>query len=336
MRRSLIWIAALAFTIGCLLPACAQQAPPAQPATQPAGTASGAKEPPAPAAAKEPQAPLQVFPITVTDSLGRKVTIDHLPQCIVSLAPSNTEILFALGLDDRIAGVTDFCDYPEKAKLKQHVAGYMTPDLEKLVMIGPDLVFAESIHEKTVLPALEKVGLKVIVLSSYTVDEIINNITLVGQVTGSSAAASQLTKHLSARINTVTSKTAVLPADKRLRVMYVIWYDPVWTMGGNTYIDDLITKAGGTNIFSKDFEKSRIVSPESIVNKNPQVVIVTGMATSADSIAGNLKQQNWMQSTDAIKNNRVYKVSDANLIERPGPRIVDGLEEVANLLAAVK
>ena len=336
MRRSLIWIAALTFTIGCLLPACALQQPPVQPNQQPSGTASGVKEPPAPAAAKEPQAPLQVFPITVTDSLGRKVTIDHLPQRIVSLAPSNTEILFALGLDDRIAGVTDFCDYPEKAKLKQHVAGYMTPDLEKLVMIGPDLVLAESIHEKTVLPALEKVGLKVIVLSSYTVDEIINNITLVGQVTGSSAAASQLTKQLSARINAVTSKTAILPADKRLRVMYVIWYDPVWTMGGNTYIDDLITKAGGTNIFSKDFEKSRIVSPESIVNKNPQVVIVTGMATSADSIAGNLKQQNWMQSTDAIKNNRVYKVSDANLIERPGPRIVDGLEEVANLLAAVK
>ena len=107
-------------------------------------------------------------------------------------------------------------------------------------------------------------------------------------------------------------------------------------MGGNTYIDDLITKAGGTNIFSKDFEDSRIVSPESIVNKNPQVVIVTGMATSADSIAGNLKHQNWMQSTDAIQNNRVYKISDPNLIERPGPRVVDGLEEVANLLAAVK
>ena len=284
MRRSLIWIAALAFTIGCLLPACAQQAQPAQPATQPAGAAVGVKEPPTPAPAKEPQAPLPVFPITVTDSLGRKVTIDHLPQRIVSLAPSNTEILFALGLDDRIAGVTDFCDYPEKAKLKQHVAGYMTPDLEKLVMIGPDLVLAESIHEKTVLPALEKVGLKVIVLSSYTVDEIISNITLVGQVTGSSEAASQLTKQLSARINTVTSKTAILPADKRLRVMYVIWYDPVWTMGGKTYIDDLITKAGGNNIFSADFEKSRIVSPESIVNKNPQVVIVTGMATSADSI----------------------------------------------------
>ena len=321
MRRSLICIAAMAFTIGCLLPACAQQPPPAQPVPQPA---------------EEPQTLLPVFPVTVTDSLGRKVTIDHLPQRIVSLAPSNTEILFALGLDDRIAGVTDFCDYPEKAKLKPSVAGYMTPDIEKLVTIAPDLVLAESIHEKTVLPALEKAGLPVLVLSASTIDEIISNIKLVGQVTGSSAAASQLTGQLSVRIKAITLKTDQLSANKRPRVMYVIWYDPIWTMGGKTYIDDLISKAGGTNIFSTDFESSRIVSPESIVSKNPQVLIVTGMATSAEATAENLKKLDWMQATDAIKNNRVYKLSDANLVERPGPRVVDGLEEVSGLLGTLK
>lgn len=326
MRQSVLWIAALAFTVVCSLPACSQQPAPAQPVPQPEGTAGVVTEAPAPPS----------FPITVIDSLGRKVIIRRPPQRIVSLAPSNTEILFALGLDDRIAGVTDFCDYPEKAKLKPHVAGYMTPDIEKLVTIAPDLVLAESIHEKTVLPALEKVGLTVIVLSAHTVDEIIDNITLVGQVTGSSAAASQLTHQLSGRIKTITSKTVMLSPDKRPRVMYVIWHDPIWTMGGKTYIDDLITKAGGTNIFSADFENSRIVSPESIVSKNPQVLIVTGMTASADATASSLKQQDWMQATDAIKNNRVYKISNANLIERPGPRIVDGLEEVTGLLGTLK
>lgn len=336
MKSRLIWVTALVFALVSLLPGCTQQPAPAQPVPTPATTADELQGPPAPAPAAEPQEPLPAFPITVTDSLGRKVKFERLPQRIVSLAPSNTEILFALGLDDRIAGVTDFCDYPEKARLKPRVAGYMTPDIEKLVTIAPDLVLAESIHEKTVLPALEKVGLNVIVLSSHTVDEIINNITLVGQVTGRSMAALRLTQQLSGRIKAVTSKTSRLTSAERPRVMYVIWYDPVWTMGGKTYIDDLITKAGGANIFSADFEESRIVSPESIVNKNPQVVIVTGMATSADSIAGNLKQQGWMQSTDAIKNNRVYKLSDANLIERPGPRIVEGLEEVAALLGTLK
>jgi iron complex transport system substrate-binding protein len=276
------------------------------------------------------------FPITVTDSLGRKVTIEHLPQRIVSLAPSNTEILFALGLDDKLSGVTDYCDYPEKAKLKPRVAGYLTPDIEKLVTIAPDLVLAELIHEKTVLPSLEKLGLTLIVLSASSVDEIINNITLVGQVTGSNVAAAQLTLKLSGRVKTITSKTALLPPGSRPRVMCVIWHDPIWTMGGKTYIDDLITMAGGVNIFSADFEKSGIVSPESIVSKNPQVVIVTGMAASADATAGSLKKMDWMQATDAIKNNRVYKLSDSNLVERPGPRVVDGLEEVARLLGTLK
>jgi iron complex transport system substrate-binding protein len=118
--------------------------------------------------------------------------------------------------------------------------------------------------------------------------------------------------------------------------MCVIWHDPIWTMGGKTYIDDLITMAGGVNIFSVDFEKSGIVSPESIVSKNPQVVIVTGMAASADATASSLKKMDWMQATDAIKNNRVYKLSDSNLIQRPGPRVVDGLEEVAGLLGTLK
>jgi len=326
MNRSTLLVSALAVILFSILPACSPQTAPAQPVPPPGGATGVTVEP-----ATNP-----AFPMTVTDSLGRKVKIDHLPQRIVSLAPSNTEILFALGLDDRIAGVTDFCDYPEKAKLKQRVAGFMTPDLEKLVMISPDLVLAESIHEKTVLPSLEKVGLTVIVLSANTMNEIISNITLVGQVTGSSAAASQLTQQLSGRIKAVTSKTAGLTAAERTRVMNVIWHDPIWTMGGKTYIDDLITMAGGDNIFSADFEKSRIVSPESIVSKNPQVIIVTGMTKSADATAGSLKQQEWMQATDAIKNNRVYTLSDSNLVQRPGPRVADGLEEVARLLGTLK
>lgn len=326
MNRSKLLVSALAVIIFSILPACSLQTEPAQPVPPQVGT-TGVTEEPAAAPA---------FPMTVTDSLGRKVKIDHLPHRIVSLAPSNTEILFALGLDDRIAGITDFCNYPENAKLKQSVAGFMTPDLEKLVMVSPDLVLAESIHEKTVLPSLEKVGLTVIVLSANTMDEIISNITLVGQVTGSSAAASRLTQQLSGRIKAVTSKTAGLTAAERPRVMNVIWHDPIWTMGGKTYINDLITMAGGDNIFSADFEKSRIVSPESIVSKNPQVIIVTGMTNSADATANSLKQQEWMHATDAIKNNRVYTLSDSNLVQRPGPRVVDGLEEVARLLGTLK
>ena len=320
--------------ITLFLMCCAAPAQPsATPITAPAAT---------PPATVQPEKPLQpaiedadaagAFPITVTDGLSRKVTIKTLPRKIVSLAPSNTEILFALGLDDRIIGVTDYCNYTEQARVKPHVAGYMTPDLERLVTLSSDLVLAESIHEKTVLPALESRGFTVIMLQSHSIEEILGNIKLVGTVAGKGKNADKLVADLSGRISSVVERTRSVPQSKRPRVLYVIWNEPVWTMGGNTYTDDVISKAGGRNIFSADFEKSRVVSPESIVSRNPQVVIVSGMGTSGDTIAQNLRKQPWMQTTDAVRQGRVYVISNSDIIERPGPRIVQGLEEVGRLL----
>jgi len=280
----------------------------------------------------EPEAEeLPSFPLTIVDDLGRTVEIERLPQRIVSLAPSNTEILFALGLEDKIVGTTDYCDYPEAAKSKPRVAGYSTPNLEKVVSVQPDLILAEAIHEKTVLPAMEKLGLTVIVMSAESLDTVLNDIRLVGQINGRSKAAARLIDSLNGRIQSVVSKTASLTPEQRLRVLYVIWYDPIWTMGRETFINDLIWNAGGINIFADDFEKSRVVSLEAIIQKNPQVIIVSGMGTTGDLIYNNLKNETRLAQVDATLNNRMYKISDANLIERPGPRIVDGLEELAKL-----
>jgi iron complex transport system substrate-binding protein len=291
--------------------------PPPPPPTQ--------EKPPQQAA---PQEELPTFPITVTDDLGRKVTISKLPQRIVSLAPSVTEMLFALGLDDRIVGTTDYCDYPEAAKSKTRVSGYSTPDLEKIVAVQPDLILAESIHENTVLPALEKLGLPVFVTFATSIDVILHDITVIGQVTGKSKAAQKLASDMTKQINAVTSKTSALAAKDRPGVLYVVWFNPIWTMGAKTFTDDLIAKAGGTNVFSADFEKARVVSLEAVVTKNPQVILVSAMATTYN----NIKKETRLATVDAIKNNRVYKITDSNLIERPGPRIVQGLEEVAKLI----
>lgn len=316
------------FAISCTMPSQpAQQPVPLQTSEQSQSTQI--ENPPTVSGAEEEAAK---FPVTVTDGLGRKVTIKSLPKRIISLAPSNTEILFALGLDDRIIGVTDYCNYPEQAKLKPRVAGYSTPDMEKLVNLAPDLILAESIHEKTVLPALENRGFTVILLQARTVQEILDNINLIGIATGKIKTAEILVADLQNRIKAITEKTKSLTENRRIRVLYAIWYDPIWTMGGGTYADDLITLAGGRNIYSSDFEKSRVVSPESIVARNPQVILVSGMGTSGQTIAQNLRQQPWMQTTDAIKKGHIYVISDADLIERPGPRIVDGLEEVARII----
>lgn len=309
--------------------ACAAPSPPAeiQPPTSLPVEVQVQPDKPAPSPEELPQ-----FPLTIVDDLGRTVQITKLPQRIVSLAPSNTEIIYALGLEDRLVGTTDYCDYPEAAKSKPRVSGYSTPNLEKVVSVQPDLILAESIHEKTVLPAMENLGLTVIVMSATSIDIVLKDIRLVGQINGKSKAAVELVDGLTSRIHTVVSKTAGLTPEQRPRVLYVVWHDPIWTVGRATFINDLIWEAGGINIFADDFEKSRVVSLESIIQKNPQVIVVSGMGTTGDLIYNSIMKESRLAGTDAMQNNRVYKISDANLIERPGPRIVDGLEMVAKLL----
>ncbi len=331
MKRSVRYLfhLAVAFCLACNF-ACISPQPPMEetkpPPSQPVEVPVKPTKPEPPA-----EEPTQ-FPLTITDDLGRKIQIDRPPQRIVSLAPSNTEIIYALGLQDKLVGTTDYCDYPEAAKSKPRVASYTTPNLEKVVSVQPDLILAEAIHEKTALPALEKLGLKVIVMSATSLDSVLNDIKLVGQITARNQAATKLVDDLTKRIEAVEVKTSALPPEQRLKVLYVVWHDPIWTMGRETFISDLIWRAGGTNIFAADFEKSRVVSLEAIIQKNPQVILVSGMGTTGDLIYTNVKKETRLSEVDAMRNNRVYKISDANLIERPGPRIVDGLEEVAKLL----
>jgi iron complex transport system substrate-binding protein len=329
MKRCIFIFLSLVAILGLICSAaCAGEPPPTEPTpSQPLPS----QEKPPEQAEPEPEE-LPSFPLTVVDDLGRTVKIEKLPQRIISLAPSNTEIIYALGLEDRLVGTTDYCDYPEAAKYKPRVAGYVNPDLEKVVSQQPDLIIAEAIHENTVLPALEQLGLTTIVMSATSLDVVLKDIKLIGEVTGKSKTATKLVDDLTRRIQAVTTKTAGLSPEQRPRVLYAVWYDPIWTMGSETFIDDIIWKAGGGNIFSKDFEKSHVVSLESIISKNPQIIIVSGMGTTGDLIYNNVVSEIRLSGVDALRDGRVYKISNANLIERPGPRVVDGLEEVAKII----
>jgi len=328
MKQYMAGFLALIALVGLVFSSvCASPPPPTEIMPPPRPTETKPPENAKPEAEEMPS-----FPLTATDDLGRTVKIERLPQRIISLAPSNTEIVYALGLEDRLVGTTDYCDYPEAARYKPRVAGYVNPDLEKVVAQQPDLILAEAIHENTVLPALEKLGLPVIVTSATSLDVVLDDIKLIGEITGKSKAAARLVDDLTKRIQVVTTKTAGLTTEQRPRVLYAVWYDPIWTMGSETFIDDLIWKAGGANIFGKDFEKSHVVSLEAIITKNPQVIIVSGMGTSGDLIYNNIMKETRLTGVDAMRDSRVYKISDANLIERPGPRVIDGLEEVARFI----
>ena len=271
-------------------------------------------------------------PIGITDQLGRVVKLDNVPQRIISLAPGNTEILFALGLDDRLVAVTDYCDYPPQAEDKPSIGGFSTPNIEEVVALSPDLILATSIHEKRIIPQLEGKGLTVFALNPKTLDEVLESITLIGEITGKGEEASWLVAGMRDRIKVVTDKTDNLPEAQRPRVFYVTWHDPLKTVGSDTRHEELIRMAGGINIARELTGGYPTISLEVVIEANPQVIIAgVGMGSGEDLPLQFAKTEPRLRSVDARINNRVYKI-DVDLAGRPGPRIVDALEKFAQFI----
>ena len=271
------------------------------------------------------------FPIEVTDQLGRVVKLDKIPERIVSLAPSNTELLFALGLGDKLVGVTEYCDYPEAAKEKPKVGGYSTVDIERVVGVQPDLILAADIHKEEVVPALERVGLTVVCLNPADLEEVLEAITLTGQCTGEEAKASRLAADMRSRIEAITSKTANLTDAQKPRVFLIMWHDPLMSVGLGLR-HDLVVEAGGINIVEELGEEYPSVSLEWVIDKNPEVIIAgVGMGSGEDLTFQFALNEKRLAGVDARRNNRVYPI-ELDLIGRPGPRIVQGLELMAKMI----
>jgi len=269
--------------------------------------------------------------IEITDQAGRVVTLDAIPQRIVSLAPSNTEILFALGLNDSIVGVTDWCDYPPEALEKDSIGDFYPPNIEAIVAMEPDLVVAANIHKDEYVPQMESLGLKVIVLDPKTVDEVIDAIAIAGEATGTEDAASQLAEDMQARIDDVQSLVSGLSEEEIPRVFYVIWHDPLMTVGNDTLQDEVIQLAGGQNIFD-DLSGYPVVDLETILDRDPQVIIVgSGHDVEQDATFQWVQNEARLRDTEAAREGMIFKI-DADLVDRPGPRIVDGIEEMLRLI----
>ena len=292
----------------------------AAPTTTPAGT-------PAPATTD-----VAGRTVTVTDDFGETVTIRGLPQRIVSLAPSNTEILYALGLEDRIVGVTDYCNYPPETADKPKVGGYSTINIEKVLAADPDLVFAALGNTEDVVNRLRSLGMTVVSLNPETINDVLHDIELVGAATGQEEQAAACVKELRARIQAVTEKTEGLT--EKPSVAHVIWYDPIWVSGKGTFQDEVITMTGGVNAFGS-VEGWSIIGLEEFITTNPEYIFVssgTGMSNGGyDIVYDYFMNEPRMQQLDAVRNGHVYVV-DADIISRGSPRIVDALEEVAATL----
>jgi iron complex transport system substrate-binding protein len=269
--------------------------------------------------------------IQVTDQLGRAVFLNGTPQRIISLAPANTEILFELGLGDKIVGVTSYCNYPAEALEKEMVGGFSTPDIEKIIALDPDVIFVAPIHEAEVIPQLENLGLTVIALTPETIDETYDAIELVGTVTGAQEASASLIEDMRSSINDVTSLVANLSDEERPTVFYIVWHDPLMTAGGDTLPGQLIELAGGNNIFA-NLSDYPTISIESLLYGEPQVIIAgTGMGSGADAPLQWVQDESRLQGTEALKEGKVFSIN-TDLTGRFGPRIVDALYEMLWLI----
>lgn len=255
----------------------------------------------------------------VFDDLGNLVAINGTPQRIVSLAPSNTEILFALGLEDKVVGVTDWCDYPPEALEKEKVGSYDTPDIEKIHALNPDLILVAYGTSIDVINTLDARGLTVFGIKSTDLDDVLNDIKTVGEITDKEVEAQTLTSEMAVEIQAVTNQTEEL--EQMPRVFYVVWGgedSALWTAGSGTFIHELIEKAGGANI-CQNITGYATVSIEEVIARNPEVIITSELSYDWARNATELA------STNASQSERIYTCDD-NLVQRPGPRLVEGLE----------
>lgn len=268
--------------------------------------------------------------LSFTDGLGREVTLAAPAQRIVSLAPSNTEILFAVGAGDQVIGRDEFSDYPAEAASIESVGGSMGEySAEAIVALEPDLVLAAEINTPELVSQLEDLGLTVYYLSNpTTIEEMYTNLEIVGQLTGHDTT--EMVDSLKARVAAVDEKIA--PISSRPSVFYEIdASDPSkpWTYGPGSFGNLLIERAGGFNIASDAPDSYPQLSLEQVVVANPSVILLgdSMWGVTPESV---LDREGW-NTILAVQNNQIFPIDD-NLISRPGPRLVDGLEALAKIL----
>lgn len=273
-----------------------------------------------------------VAPETFTDFLQREVTLNQPAQRIVSLAPSNTELLFAVGAGGQVVGREDFSDYPAEAQELPSVGGSMGDyNLEAIVALQPDLVLLTELHSPELVQSLEGLGLTVYYLGNPVVlEDLYTNLEIVGKLTGHENEAAVLIGGLKARVNTVDELVAT--TNSRPVIFYELdATDPAkpWTAGPGTFVDQLVNRAGGVNLGSSLSGAWVQVSQEELIIQDPDMIFLGDAAygTTPEQVAS---RAGW-ENLQAVTKNQIFSFDD-DLVSRPGPRLVDGLVEFARLL----
>jgi iron complex transport system substrate-binding protein len=291
----------------------------------------------------------------MTDDYRAMTDLKVHPERIVSLSPSSTEILFAVGAGPKVVGVTDYCNYPHELKTRieaeelTRVGGYWNPSIETIVALKPDLILVSTAKctiktneckvnckrrceiTAQVAAQLRSLGLKVLTLGPHSMNDVLDNILLVGKASGNAAEASNIVEKLRQRIETVAKKSKV--ATYRPKVYFEVWNDPYMSVNSGTWIGDVINLAGGANIFGEAVSEWPIIDSEDIVQRNPDIIVfpvIPGVPRFWGSFDDVKKRPGW-KSVNAVRSGSLYEVP-RDFISRPGPRLVEALEILEKMI----
>ncbi len=261
----------------------------------------------------------------VTDEMGRIVHVHCVPQRIVSLAPGITETLYALGLDDQIAGVTTFCDWPAAARKKPRIGGFSNPSIEKIVSLKPDLIIATADgNRKDTVQQMEKLGFPVYVTNPSSIDGFLESIVNIGKITNREKEAEKLVARLQKKLDNITRQ---IRHKQKPRIFFQLGMEPVFTVGKGTLINEMIERAGGMNVAGLDSANYPRYSAEGIIGVSPEIIIFAPMVNDKNFVAVKRFWEKY-EEIPAVKHNKIYPI-DADLINRASPRIFDAVEIMA-------
>ena len=311
-QRPFAFLAALLFVLVSCSPAAA-------PASSPSATTTAI------ASVTPTQSPAH-YPVTVTDDRGTAVTITGPVARVVTVAPSATEIVYAIGAGDRLVAVDDFSDFPSAAAKLPKVGGFKA-NVETILSYHPDVIIMTPLAD--IAPKLEAQGQKVIVLDPSDLDAVYRSIELIGKVLDRVDEARAVVDGMRSRIAAVATKVAGAP---RPRVLHEIdASDPtkIYVAGPGSFVDAMITTAGGTNVASGAQSAYPQLSSEEIVRSDPEIIVLSDFqyGTTPEAVGA---RPGWA-AISAVRNKRIYPI-DANITSRPGPRLADGVEAYAKLL----
>ncbi|WP_026575279.1 ABC transporter substrate-binding protein [Bacillus sp. UNC438CL73TsuS30] len=282
-------------------------------------------------AAGEKQTEQAAFPVTIKDALGDKVVIEKKPERIVSLIPSNTEIVYALGLGKEVVGVSDFDNYPEDVTKKAKVGGQEI-NVEKIISLKPNLVLAHESAaniEKTALQQLRDAGIKVLVVKNADhFEQVYDTIDMIGKATGETGKVPVMIKGMKDKLAAIQAKAKEIK-DKKKVLIEVSPAPEIYTAGKNTFMDEMLAMINADNI-AKDQKGWVKIDEEAMVKRNPDVIVTTYGYYVKNPITKVLNQKGW-ENVNAIKNKQVVDVN-SDIMNRPGPRIVEGVENLAKAI----